>query len=1253
MTSTDISRFLLQPKKHYTGARLQQGRVILDSDFNEEAQLDDEEQRSVLRDLIGPTGSPDDGFAAALAAGDEVIPQAVSFNGAPPVDVLPYRLHSGTIYVGGLRFVQEEREIGGLSGGESVPFQREFLQIGPAEAPRAQAGQTHTQLAYLHAWEQCVTPTEDEEFRERALGGLDTSTRLRRMARVIVDEVDNGEDCFAAWAAVRQRIETATSGTFDASGVQLESSARLRITFEPGEALDACAPCSPDDPGRYLGAANQAVRIMMVAPDQYVWAFDNASPVYRVRAGELGAGDVRVEMLTSPRDEAHWPLRNTVVEFLPWGALLENGQKVADEPGIFLRVDEGYDPDSNSFGLSAADALQLQALTREWDAAHPDRALLPNDNDPNGRYLFARLWHRLDDAADPVLLDVNGTHDLLLRQGLRPEFSGAGNPGDYWVAAVRPNTPHTIVPWDLTQLGGVAPHGPRHFYAPLSLITFRPPGPGEHANAEVVESIDDCRLPFRPLVDRDGCCTHSVGDGVTSIGDYSSVQDAVDNLPQQGGKVCILPGTYSEEVVIDRDDVTVEGCGPQTRISTPAGDNPAAALFQINGSRVTIRELTLATNGRIGVLVSDEQPLPSRDITLERLEISADQREGLDGHTRSAINVRGGENVVIRDCHLSMDGSVSDDSIVFVRGADILVEGCSMESLPPADSSSAWGGLQVGGDSQRVMIRRNHIAGGVGHGITLGSLIWVAETSTRTDFGAGAGLQDTQDPCGPTGSTAEPVQVEDIRFDPKTAGDLEDIKIIDNRIEGMSGNGISVLTMLPLADDGGADLITTDRISIESNRIVDNVDQSSSLRDNSPASKTKKLEPGEEEAFGKFVVSEVPPAGIVLVDGEFMTIRDNEIRDNGVGDPEPISGICVIFGNSVVIESNRIQNNGLRQSASMPTADPTRAGVFVSLAGIASDQPTQDLSDTLGSSLRIVGNVVEHPNGRALAARATGPMLIEGNYLLSLGNNASAQQPGVAHAVSIVNAGRPWESVDLQAGEPSESRWLMPQRTLEYLQRDSDPAGAEARIGHGGRVLFNNNHVTLRWLEPSNVASGLATGFSVGICSLDDVTCNGNQFAINVEDPGTKKSGDSVFNRQPRISAHVVLVGATTAAGHNRVSEGVNDALISILALGGLLVSSTSNTTTHLSFASTCNTFTPNSDQPPSEAPGERVDRNNLVWLTPAAETSADELVSLSTVRRTANQLFSTLCGSCLGLPVGSDTPFSPMMFFAIGPNDG
>ena len=43
MSAEDISRFLFQPQKGYSGVRMQQGRVMLDSDWNEREGIDDEE----------------------------------------------------------------------------------------------------------------------------------------------------------------------------------------------------------------------------------------------------------------------------------------------------------------------------------------------------------------------------------------------------------------------------------------------------------------------------------------------------------------------------------------------------------------------------------------------------------------------------------------------------------------------------------------------------------------------------------------------------------------------------------------------------------------------------------------------------------------------------------------------------------------------------------------------------------------------------------------------------------------------------------------------------------------------------------------------------------------------------------------------------------------------------------------------------------------------------------------------------------
>jgi hypothetical protein len=189
----------------------------------------------------------------------------------------------------------------------------------------------------------------------------------------------------------------------------------------------------------------------------------------------------------------------------------------------------------------------------------------------------------------------------------------------------------------------------------------------------------------------------------------------------------------------------------------------------------------------------------------------------------------------------------------------------------------------------------------------------------------------------------------------------------------------------------------------------------------------------------------------------------------------------------------------------------------------------------------------------------------------------------------------------------------------------------------------------LNWAEAgAGTISGLESGFSVGLCSLDNVVMTGNHLALNVADPGVKKTSAGILNQRPRVPAHAVVVGGTATVSSNRVAEGVNDALISLLVLGGLLVSVTNNVTTHLNRVSTSNTFRPNSSEPPSgERPDERVDRGNLVWLRPATETSSAGLVSVATVNSTANALFAALSDSCLGLPVGGNT-FAGLRTFAL-----
>jgi hypothetical protein len=203
MPNIDISRSLFQPAKHYSGSRIQQGRPILDSDFNEGAKVYDHHLREALLDIVGPSGSTDFGFLPNLKVGDTVSAKLVRFGAFTQAFVLDYTLRAGTLWAGGERWEQPQAE--------SVLFQREFLQMGAATAPRAAIGQQR-QHSYLRGWRQPVTAIEDGELLDPAMGGADAGARVRRIRHVEVRNVQ-ATDCAGAFEEILEELgngETAT-----------------------------------------------------------------------------------------------------------------------------------------------------------------------------------------------------------------------------------------------------------------------------------------------------------------------------------------------------------------------------------------------------------------------------------------------------------------------------------------------------------------------------------------------------------------------------------------------------------------------------------------------------------------------------------------------------------------------------------------------------------------------------------------------------------------------------------------------------------------------------------------------------------------------------------------------------------------------------------------------------------------------------------------------------------------------------------
>ena len=509
MSAKDISRFLFQPQKRYSSVRMQQGRVILDSDWNESERIDDEEARRTLAETVCANGTPNEGFLVR-----DVTEATVTVPPAPSKETYDFTLGSGSFYLGGLRFEVVPQIVAEGPDLERFLSQTDWLQIdadlGNLPARPSVADLTNADgsfkvrhdLVYLRGWEQGVTAVEDSELRERALGGPDTSVRMRRMRRIeVLPNVDldltSGNFCAEAFARLRAQLTAPRQGDdtgephlFDDANCELRSKAKLTITFG-GEGITE-DPCKPAVTAGFLGAENQTIRVQLTATNRFIWGYDNASPFYRVQVLEEAGRPVKIKFLTLPRDQAAQPLKGQAVEILPWSAFLSNQEKVAEPQGHLATVATSFNPEEQTITLS-------KPVPKAWidwlNAPAHEKYLSERDPADKKKYFYLRLWTGgSGDAEKPDHAFTPGTRAELLGIGLDVAFSQHGLPGDFWIIAARPNTPDLVVPWELVEQA--PPAGTRFFFTPLALILWFVP---VEFPTTVKSQVLDCRHRFRSL----------------------------------------------------------------------------------------------------------------------------------------------------------------------------------------------------------------------------------------------------------------------------------------------------------------------------------------------------------------------------------------------------------------------------------------------------------------------------------------------------------------------------------------------------------------------------------------------------------------------------------------------------------------------------------------------------------------------------------------------------------------------------------
>jgi parallel beta-helix repeat protein len=566
----DYTRFTFEPTKGFSGLHKQQGRVSLDSEFNEFEEILDRRTRSEMYDTVGQTVYPSTtptAFQVGVTAGQLTI-------------------GIGRMYVDGIQAecfgdmslaTPFDPNVGGVVGSGPLLYnQQPFFYLSPPSAlpfPALSPTAGDINLVYLDVWQREVTMFEDDDLREVALNGPDTATRVQTAWQVKVLFPADANSCTtppATWATLTA-----------------PSTARLTTVLAP--AVPSGGPCVINPAGGYTGIENRLYRVEIhragtlggVGPAraQFKWSRDNASLAARVLSIVAGpvAGQSIVTVASTGRDS--WTrfepgneieLLDDHVEY----AMRETGR--GGDMASVLAVNHAtgeitIDTDLSAFAISAGRHPRI----RRWDSSL---------------------------AAPLHLRDVDSVTAFLLEDGISVRFGSLNTDtlraGDHWLFAARTAT------GTIDMLTDAPPRGILHHYARLALVT----------SGATPGVTSDCREPWPPDT---GCCTAVVHPG-------DSIQAAINSLPPAGGCVCLKAGVHNiaATILVHRSDIHIHGESEGAEILVAAGIGPAIAITPPGAGRlhnVMVEHLRIVQpdSGFVFIYAEDVDHLVIRDVDMQ------------------------------------------------------------------------------------------------------------------------------------------------------------------------------------------------------------------------------------------------------------------------------------------------------------------------------------------------------------------------------------------------------------------------------------------------------------------------------------------------------------------------------------------------------------------------------------------------------------------------------------------------------------
>ncbi len=752
--SFDLSRVRFDARRDFLGVVMQQGRVQLDSDWNEwAAQLARRLQAGTLDTFGGnvvPRITPN-GFKIEAAGG------ALSIGpGRIYVDGVMAENHGGT---------PDEWDplLAELSGTTAISFDNQPYYKNPPDLPD---GGPH--LVYIDVWQRDVTALQAPDLIEQAVG-VDTTGRQQTVWQVkLLEGVGN--------------ITCATPDDEIPGWSEVIAPSAARLSTDTGDTPGESGPCEvPPDAG-YRGLENQLYRVEVhtggpLGTATFKWSRDNATVASRVTHINPARNRITVESLG--RDE--------VLRFNggDWVEVTDDWLELNNLPGELHRISVAGGVDENArtltfdsaltAGLFPVDGQQATDATRNtrvrrWDQSgqirREDGTAVQNLDAPG--------------SSGAIDIPVAGTR-LFLEHGILVDFDlapagGEFKSGDYWVFAARSTDA------SLELLNSAPPRGIHHHYARLAVVSFP-------------DTESDCRTLWPPIADGDNCaCTVCVTAEGHNSGS-ATIQQAIDSIKDTGGTVCLGIGSYNLRDalnVIGARSLRIKGQGWASML---IGSAPGTIFDIANSFGVALENLTIIGSAR-------QSGVTSMINTHNVVDFRADHINVLGLAVGKSTSVAIGLTGYVLGASISDCGLVAERGINAAGGGDrnYLISSelsvsrnlffCSQRAMNLEGISLHYGNTRIAGN---LMLVGNQAAVVTSGAVLDGSVMSIAENVIYT---SGSGIQ-----AGVDGLVIERNEIYGIGagsddgillqegLDPQA---INNVRITHNRLSSLRGNAIAI-----------------------------------------------------------------------------------------------------------------------------------------------------------------------------------------------------------------------------------------------------------------------------------------------------------------------------------------------------------------------------------------------------------------------------------------------------------------------------